>query len=195
MKKIIFILLCTLMMVPSLVRAHTGLSTSIPSEGQVISEDLDQITLTFETSIEELSTMELIKDGNVIPLDVKVENKQLMGSVAKPLENGSYIIQWKIIGEDGHPIEGEIHFVVQMEQNEAEPNPSTPEESDVNQGDNSQTDQQDDKSQQQNTAADIAENTEDENNNLSSIMFVPFIIILIIILGIVLLFFTKKKKS
>lgn len=184
------------MMVPSLVSAHTGLSASNPSEGQVISEDLDQITLTFETSIEELSTMELLKDGNVIPLDgLKVENKQIMGSVAKPLENGSYIIQWKIIGEDGHPIEGEIHFVVQMEQNEAQPNPGTPEKRDVNQEDNSQTDQLDEKSQQQNTASDIAENTTDENNNLSSIMFVPFIIILIIILGIVLFFFTKKKKS
>ena len=80
LKKIMLILLCTLMMVPSFVSAHTSISTSNPSEGQVVTENLEQIILTFATSIVELSTMDLIKDGNVIPLEgIKVENKQLMG--------------------------------------------------------------------------------------------------------------------
>lgn len=184
------------MIVPTFVSAHTSLSTSNPSEGQVVTENLEQIILTFATTIEELSTMELVKDGNVIPLEgIKVEQKHLMGTVTKPLENGSYKIQWKIVGEDGHPIKGEINFVVQIEQNGVESNPVTPEDSAVNQGDDSQTDQGEEKSEEQNIASDAVENTDNQNNNLSSIMFVPFIIILIIILGIVLLFFTKKKKS
>ncbi|WHX98146.1 copper resistance CopC family protein [Neobacillus sp. DY30] len=196
MKKIIIILFSIIMIVPTFVSAHTSLSTSNPSEGQVVTENLEQIILTFATTIEELSTMELVKDGNVIPLEgIKVEQKHLMGTVTKPLENGSYKIQWKIVGEDGHPIKGEINFVVQIEQNGVESNPVTPEDSAVNQGDDSQTDQGEEKSEEQNIASDAVENTDNQNNNLSSIMFVPFIIILIIILGIVLLFFTKKKKS
>ncbi len=178
-------------MVPSLVRAHTSLSTSNPSEGQVVTKNLEQITLTFATTIEDLSTMDLLKDGNVIPLEaIKVENKQLMGTVAKPLENGSYIIQWKIVGEDGHPIKGEINFVVQMNQNEAETNPVTPEESEINQEDDSQTNQQ-----EQNRTADTVEKTDDQTNNNSSTMLITVFIILIVIFGIVLLLFTKKKKS
>lgn len=181
-------------MIPSFVRAHTGLSSSNPSEGQVVTENLEQIVLTFATSIEVLSTMDLVKDGNVIPLeDIKVENKQLMGTIAKPLENGSYIIQWKIVGEDGHPIKGEINFVVEMAQNEAEPNPVTPEETEGDQEDESQTDQTEETSDIQNTASDTVEKTDDQNN--SSPTLITVLIVLIVIVGIVLLLFTKKKKN
>lgn len=194
LKKIMLILLCTLMMVPSFVSAHTSISTSNPSEGQVVTENLEQIILTFATTIEELSTMDLIKDGNVIPLEgIKVENKQLMGTIAKPLENGSYIIQWKIVGEDGHPIKGEINFVVQNDQNEVETNPVTPEENEATQQEDSQSDQIDEKSVEQNSAADTVEKTEDQKNE--STMLTTVFIILIVIFGIVLLLFTKKKKS
>ncbi|MFJ5761016.1 copper resistance protein CopC [Neobacillus sp. NPDC093182] len=196
MKKIMLILLCTLIMVPSFVRAHTSLSTSDPSEGQVVTENLEQITLTFATTIEDLSTMDLLKDGDVIPLEgIKVENKQLIGTVTKPLENGSYLIQWKIVGEDGHPIKGEINFAVQMDQNESETNPVTPEDSEENQEDDSQTNQLEEKSEGQNTATDTVEKTDDQNNNSSSTMLITVFIILIVIFGIVLLLFTKKKKS
>jgi copper resistance protein C len=195
LKKIILFLVCTLLAVPSFVSAHTSLSSSNPSEGQVVTENLEQIILTFATSIEELSTMDMVKDGNKIPLEgIKVENKQLIGTIAKPLDNGSYIIQWTIVGEDGHPIKGEINFVVQMDQNAIEENPVTPEESEANQEDDSQNDQIAQNSEDQNTASDTVEKTDDQNNNDSSTMLITVFIILIVIFGIVLLFFTGKKK-
>ncbi|NWQ42597.1 copper resistance protein CopC [Bacillus sp. EB106-08-02-XG196] len=194
MKKIILFLFCTLLIVPSLVSAHTSLSSSNPSEGQVVTENLEQIILTFGTSIEELSTMDLVKDGNKIPLEeIKVENMQLTGTLAKPLENGSYIIQWTIVGEDGHPIKGEINFVVQMDQNEVEENPVTPEESEANLEDDSQIDQIGQNSEDQNTASDTVEKTDEQNDDSSSMLITVFII-LIVIFVIVLLFFTRKKK-
>lgn len=195
LKKIILFLFCTLLILPSFVSAHTSLSSSNPSEGQVVTENLEQIILTFGTSIEELSTMDLVRDGNKIPLEeIKVENMQLTGTLAKPLENGSYIIQWTIVGEDGHPIKGEINFVVQMDQNEVEENPVTPEESEANLEDDSQTDQIEQNSEDQNTASDTVEKTDEQNDNDSPTMLITVFIILIVIFGIVLLFFTGKKK-
>ena len=195
MKKIILFLFCTLLIVPSFVSAHTSLSSSNPSEGQVVTENLEQIILTFATSIEELSTMDLVKDGNLIPLEgIKVENNQLTGTIAKPLENGSYIIQWTIVGEDGHPIKGEINFAVQMDQNALEESPVTPEESEANQEDDSQNDQIAQNSEEQNKASDTVEKTDDQNNNDSSTKLITIFIILIVIFGIVLLLFTGKKR-
>ncbi|MCM3691395.1 copper resistance protein CopC [Neobacillus niacini] len=195
MKKIILFLVCTLLVVPSFVSAHTSLTSSNPSEGQVVTENLEQIILTFGTSIEELSTMDLVKDGTKLPLgEVKVENKQLTGTIAKPLENGSYIIQWTIVGEDGHPIKGEINFAVQNDQNAVEENPVTPEDSEVNQEDDNQTDQIEQKSENQITASDTVENSDDQNDNNSSTMLITVFIVLIVIFGIVLLLFTGKKK-
>jgi copper resistance protein C len=194
LKKIILFLFCTLLIVPSFVSAHTSLSSSNPSEGQVVTENLEQIILTFATSIEELSTMDLVKDGNLIPLEgIKVENNQLTGTIAKPLENGSYIIQWTIVGEDGHPIKGEINFAIQMDQNAIEESPVTPEESEANQEDDSQN-QIAQNSEEQNKASDTVEKTDDQNNNDSSTMLITIFIILIVIFGIVLLLFTGKKR-
>jgi methionine-rich copper-binding protein CopC len=194
LKKIILFLFCTLLIVPSFVSAHTSLSSSNPSEGQVVTENLEQIILTFATSIEELSTMDLVKDGNLIPLEgIKVENNQLTGTIAKPLENGSYIIQWTIVGEDGHPIKGEINFAIQMDQNAIEESPVTPEESEANQEDYSQN-QIAQNSEEQNKASDTVEKTDDQNNNDSSTKLITIFIILIVIFGIVLLLFTGKKR-
>jgi copper resistance protein C len=193
LKKIILILFCTLILLPSFVHAHTSLSSSNPAEGQVVTENLEQIILTFGTPLEVLSTMDLLKDGNVIPLeDIKVENNQLMGTIAKPLENGSYIIQWKIVGEDGHPIEGEVNFVVEVAQNEAESSPVTPEETEENKEDNNQTNQIEPNKEEQNIASDISEDKDEQNNNS---MLITVFIVLIVILGIVLLMFTRKKRK
>ncbi|MFS0777046.1 copper resistance protein CopC [Neobacillus sp. 3P2-tot-E-2] len=175
------------MIVPSVVSAHTSLSSSDPTEGQVVTENLEQITLHFATAIEELSTMELVKEGNKIELgEIKVDNQQLIGTISDPLVNGSYTIQWKIVGEDGHPINGEINFSVQTEQNQQETNTVTPEENQGTQEKNKQANPT-----EQNTASDTVEQAE---NNSSSNMLVIIAIILVVIFGIVLLLFTGKKK-
>ncbi len=185
-------MLCVFMLLPSVVSAHTSLSSSNPTEGQVITENLEQITLVFATTIEELSTMKLVKEGNEVALgEIKVENKQLIGSISKPLDNGSYTIQWKIIGEDGHPISGEINFTVQTDQEQSDANSVTPKENQNTQGNNSQTEQAKQNSVEQNTASDTVEKT--DNNSLSNLLVIVAII-LVVIFGIVLLLFTRKRK-
>jgi methionine-rich copper-binding protein CopC len=180
------------MIVPSIVSAHTSLSSSNPTERQVVTENLEQITLNFATTIEELSTMELVKDGNKVTLEeIKVENQQLIGEISEPLDNGSYTILWKIIGEDGHPITGEINFSVQMNQNQSDTNPVTPEENQDAKEKNSQTNQVEQNGVVQKNASDSIEQT---NNNSSSKILVTIAIILVVIFGIVLLLFTGKKK-
>ncbi|WP_277678871.1 copper resistance CopC family protein [Gracilibacillus dipsosauri] len=192
MKKLIILMFCVFMIVPSFVSAHTSLSSSNPTEGQIVTENLEQITLDFATTIEELSTMELVKDGNKVTLgEIKVENKQLIGRISDPLDNGSYTIHWKIIGEDGHPINGEINFSIQTDQSQSETNPATPKENQDTQDQNSQSDQTEQNSVKQNNASDTVEQTD---NNSSSTILVIIAVILVVIFGISLLLFTGKKK-
>jgi copper resistance protein C len=102
--------------VPSLASAHTQLTSSNPQEGQVITEDFKEITLTFGGNIEKLSTMVLLKDGKDIPLDpIQIQETNIAGPLKAPLGNGTYSIQWKIAGHDGHPVTGEIQFEVKKE--------------------------------------------------------------------------------
>jgi hypothetical protein len=131
--------------------------------------------------------MKLVKEGNKIALgEIKVEDKQLIGRISHPLVNGSYTIQWKIVGEDGHPINGQINFSVQTSQNQPETNTVSPEKNQGTPEEHNQANQT-----EQNTASDTVEQTED---NSSSNMLVIIAIILVVIFGIVLLLFTGKKK-
>ncbi|MEH7414895.1 copper resistance protein CopC [Neobacillus drentensis] len=127
MKKILTILSCLLMILPSIASAHTELTNSYPAEHQVIKEELEEVVLTYEGKIESLSTMKLVKDGQGIPLaSVTPKENQLIGTLPNPLENGTYTIQWSIAGEDGHPITGEVPFSVQKEVKQEQTETKTP---------------------------------------------------------------------
>ena len=100
---------------------HTGLESSTPQNGDVVNEELQQITLTFEGKVEQASKFELQNStGKSIPVEnTSISENQIVGNFANPLKNGEYLVNWKIIGADGHPIEGEFSFSVDVPVTEA----------------------------------------------------------------------------
>lgn len=128
MKKTILLFLFFLFLAPSLAGAHNGLSASNPMEGQTISGELTKLALSFNGNIEKLSTMKLFKDGVEVPMNpVQIEGADMVGTVEEALVSGVYLIKWKIVGGDGHPVEGEINFKVERE-NSAESAQDNPED-------------------------------------------------------------------
>ena len=101
--------------------AHTGLESSSPQDGDVINEELQQVTLTFESKIEQGSTLELQNsNGEALPVEnISLTENQMVGNLSRPLENGEYQVNWKIIGADGHPIEGDFSFSINVPVTEA----------------------------------------------------------------------------
>lgn len=182
MKKWITFALVLCMLFPGmLAKAHTGLESSNPKEGEVVTESLEEVVLIFETEIESLSTMELFNsDQTGIPLNnLTVEGNTMKGDLNQELENGTYIIDWKIVGKDGHPIEGKVKFEVQLEQEEAV---------DETQEEEEQATEQQEK--QAETSQDVKEeNTKAAGNNL----FPVLIIVMVIVLVASLLMLRKKK--
>lgn len=95
--------------------AHTHVESTNPADGETITEPLSEITLTFEGQIEQGSTVELIDENNeAIEFNsISVADGVMTGTLAEPLENGSYIVRWSSISADGHPMEGEFTFAVE----------------------------------------------------------------------------------
>lgn len=121
MKRLLMLTIVFFLLAPSLSYAHTQTTSSHPEQGEVVTEPLSTISILFETKIEDLSTMKLLKKGNEIPFEnIKVNSNQMQGYLSEPLENGSYKVEWKIVGEDGHPITGEIPFTVEVEKVESQ---------------------------------------------------------------------------
>jgi copper resistance protein C len=174
-------LICTL---PTMVFAHTELSSSSPEAGQVVTEEMEEISLTFGGEIEALSTMTLVKDGQELEFgSVEVQGNQLIGKVEQPLESGSYVINWNIAGEDGHPISGEIPFTVQLPQEDIE--------SEEEQSEKVEEPMKQEESQDESTNATDSENNSEDHNNIIKTL-VPVVAILLLVVGLVVLF--RKKK-
>ena len=114
MKKNIIVVLACLFLFSNQAYAHTGLESSNPANGSSVTEALHEIILTFETKIEETSSFKLVNDTNeeVAVSNISIVENTMTGIVDRNIENGSYSIQWKIIGVDGHPIKGEIPFTL-----------------------------------------------------------------------------------
>ncbi|MCY9696157.1 copper resistance protein CopC [Paenibacillus alginolyticus] len=94
--------------------AHTGLESSNPKAGAEVTEALKEITLTFEGKLENLSAFKLFDNNKQ---EIKLANftlkeKTMTGLLSGPLSNGNYEVQWTIVGEDGHPIQGKYSFTV-----------------------------------------------------------------------------------
>jgi copper resistance protein C len=99
----------------SSVSAHTGMKSASPADGETITGDIQEIKVEFNTAIESGSSMSLLNEnGNEIDLDSsQVEEKTLVGKVDEPLQDDHYTVKWRIVGEDGHLIEGDYMFMVQ----------------------------------------------------------------------------------
>ncbi|AIY04185.1 hypothetical protein Plano_0220 [Planococcus sp. PAMC 21323] len=122
MKKIMILFVLAIFALPVVGQAHTTLSSSTPAQGSVVTESLEEIVLTFGTVIEQGSTMTLESAGETYDFEeVTLSSEIMTGVIKEKLPNGSYTIQWKIIGVDGHPIEGEVPFEVAVEVVEEEP--------------------------------------------------------------------------
>lgn len=116
MKKLSIALFILLLTTPTWASAHTSIETSTPEQGEVVRENLKEITLTYEGEIGTISTMEMVIGEKEVPFEhIVVKNNQMTGVLKEELANGTYEVIWKAIGKDGHPIDGELSFTVDKE--------------------------------------------------------------------------------
>lgn len=93
--------------------AHTTLTSADPEPDTTVTEELNEIVLTFNTDVETSSTFTLLLDGVEQELGpIEVEGQFVRGVVDTPLANGEYTVAWRIVGEDGHPIQSEYAFTL-----------------------------------------------------------------------------------
>ena len=117
-EKTLLLLIICLLLFPNSTFAHTSLVSSSPSEGEVLTASPGEIVLEFNTKVEQGSQFQVINpsDNGMAVTGISIEDKMLSGKLPQELQGGEYQIHWKIIGADGHPIEGEVSFTVKIEQ-------------------------------------------------------------------------------
>lgn len=126
MKRILLICLALVWLLPQAALAHSKLEESIPEKGSVSESAPQEIRLTFDTRIEQISDFKLMDAaGTEIALgDTVVEGATMSNRPSAPLDNGDYTVKWTIVGADGHAIEGEYGFSVAAPVATATPEPT-----------------------------------------------------------------------
>lgn len=114
MKRVLPLILVFLLLLPGAALAHSRLEQSAPAADSVLDNSPSAIEMTFNTKIEKLSSFKLLdENGEQIETErTEVDNDTLSGKVKEPLGNGTYTVDWTIIGADGHTINGSYAFTV-----------------------------------------------------------------------------------
>ncbi|GAA0360118.1 copper resistance CopC family protein [Bacillus horti] len=179
--------------------AHTYLQDSNPADGDVVQEELSEIVLNFETSISELSTFTLSQaDGVEVELEITHENDTLTGVATAPLENGEYVVNWDIIGEDGHPIDGDFAFTVDVDAQDQATEEESNEEAATEEEEQGTEDEAttEDEDAEIDVETDIQEpetSLEDETTDRSGFNFIYVGLFVLVVVGL-LLALRKKNK-
>ena len=94
--------------------AHATLISSDPAEGAVLNEAPDQVTFTFDEPVQLVPKGLLAFDASGDPVDVEASASgvTLEGDLAGGLDDGTYVVTWRVVSADGHPIAGSLTFHV-----------------------------------------------------------------------------------
>ncbi|MFC4530549.1 copper resistance CopC family protein [Sphaerisporangium dianthi] len=92
--------------------AHDSLKSSSPAKNALVSK-LDQIELEFSASVSFPAVILHDAAGRRFESGrPRTDGPKVFQKVAGPLPSGDYVVAWRIVSSDGHPVEGEIPFTV-----------------------------------------------------------------------------------
>lgn len=110
-----------LLLFPLTANAHSGLSSTTPAEGETLSESPDEIRFQFDTPIQQGDMTIIDESGSAVTFsDITFSDMELIGQLDTELPNGSYIVNWSAISQDGHEVTGALAFSVAVEEVEEE---------------------------------------------------------------------------
>jgi copper transport protein len=91
--------------------AHASLVGSDPADGMVLADAPKVLKLDFNEPVSPLVLRLIGPDGQALTPAVTAENSTL--TLAAPLlRRGSYVLSWRVISADGHPVGGAVLFAI-----------------------------------------------------------------------------------
>lgn len=104
-----------LLVVPSSpASAHSQLIGTDPDHGAIVDGSPDQIRLSFNQPIRLISDGIVVSDsaGGAVPGEWRLDGLNAVFGVESPIAEGTVVVTWRVISEDGHPVSGVLIFHV-----------------------------------------------------------------------------------
>ena len=109
--------------------AHATLVSTDPTQGEVLEEAPERVVLTFDEAVRGVPDAVQVFDaqGVLVPATAAVRGAELEVVPDEPLGEGTTVIAWRVVSEDGHPISGSLTFSVGAPTTGFTPPPTEPE--------------------------------------------------------------------
>lgn len=93
--------------------AHASLLSTLPADGVTVPNVPRTFTLEFNEPVSPL-VMRLVRpNGQITTLtDITAQNKTVAVAAPDMAELGSYVLSWRVVSADGHPVGGVVSFAV-----------------------------------------------------------------------------------
>ncbi|MGA8258505.1 MAG: copper resistance protein CopC, partial [Nocardioides sp.] len=94
--------------------AHATLLSSDPTEGAVLPEAPDVVTFVFDepVSLPPNGVQVFDSAGSPVEADGSSRDTVITADLPDSLDDGSYVVVWRAISADGHPIAGSLTFAI-----------------------------------------------------------------------------------
>lgn len=91
--------------------AHTSLISASPQDGEVLTE-ATELRLEFTDELLDLGNAVTLTDpnGGTSDLEFDVSEPRVLSAALPLADAGDYVIDWRVVAKDGHPIEDSITF-------------------------------------------------------------------------------------
>jgi copper transport protein len=95
--------------------AHAALVASDPADGAVLAKAPAELSLTFDEPVSPLILKLVEPDGSTVSLGKsRLDGNRVVLTAPASLGTGSYVLSWRVISEDGHPVGGAVVFSIGM---------------------------------------------------------------------------------
>jgi copper transport protein len=114
MRRVLCALLACLLLAPGLASAHAVLLGSKPEAKASVEASPQAIVLSFNENVGPVFVKVLDATGTEVgaPGEVKLDGNDLRLPLGKALANGTYIVTYRVISADTHPVGGSFVFAV-----------------------------------------------------------------------------------
>ncbi len=94
--------------------AHATLVATDPVEGEVLASTPDLVTFTFDEPVSLTSDAVQVFDATGAPVESTSASRDRVITTDLPdaLDDGTYVVVWKAVSADGHPIAGSLSFSI-----------------------------------------------------------------------------------
>ncbi|RXT53919.1 copper resistance protein CopC [Bosea sp. Tri-44] len=93
--------------------AHAALTKTVPADGAVVSSAPGEFSLSFSEPVSPLVLNLIGPDGTSRPLTrFTLSDRTLTIAAPSDLANGTHVLSWRVVSEDGHPVGGSVLFSV-----------------------------------------------------------------------------------